>query len=641
MANDYAIEPVGDNTNPFKLVDVQSDSNKILIDALDTIPDYTVNKIVPGDSIIELVASSDSAESRLLKTLVNIDNLITTLDTKTTLTATPKGDAGGDLTGTYPDPIVRQITGTASSLVYRAVTDSSGTTEQSWDTYGGYGLAVGSIYKLNKITNTKTSVKAWIATHRNNLDMKISIDDWKTCYNDTTFQTVVGSPGSNGILSIAYVYLTWASSNAWVVFRSDVANMYYYLLDVPSSYTDDGNFVASAWTEKQDCTGLKPDITHVVSHNGITFVSSGTETSLYYTIDWITFSVAFASELHIGGVGTDDYGTFMLTIRNKGYIYYNKSAVNGGTFNPTSWTRLQLTNGLTVDGVPADNLPVSVAPVDNDSNTATWWTTIRSSYGLWITYVGFQYNTSVDKTYAYSENGYDWITYKDAALTSFAEAATDGTRWFATNFTSDYEPVKPIVYQLLLDTVSAHKRLACEKGITVDGDSFFSSILSAPALATDANGKLISASPSITARSLYNYTPVTLAAGVATDIIALASTYGTKTVPAQTAAIKYMLNYNLYCPTASTSWILTLKLGTVTLFTGTATGQTMMRNLTFINDITNNLIYTCRNTISDSTAAAATSSTTFTAWSSSQALSLTVQPTAAGKLLLLEGGYAQ
>jgi len=143
-------------------------------------------------------------------------------------------------------------------------------------------------------------------------------------------------------------------------------------------------------------------------------------------------------------------------------------------------------------------------------------------------------------------------------------------------------------------------------------------------------------------RTLYNYTPLSLPAGTATDIISAVSTQGFKIVPPLTGkTIKFALNYNIYCPTASTSWTLTLKLGTTTLYTGTTTGQQQIRKLEFILDQTNNYIYLQRNTLVDNAAAVLVTKVAFTDWANAQALSLTITPTAAALLIGLEAGYAE
>ena len=146
----------------------------------------------------------------------------------------------------------------------------------------------------------------------------------------------------------------------------------------------------------------------------------------------------------------------------------------------------------------------------------------------------------------------------------------------------------------------------------------------------------------LTQRTLYNYTALALPAGTATDVVADASTIGLKTVPPLVGkVIKFTLNYNIYCPTGSTTWGLTLKLGTTTLYTGSTTGQAQVRRLEFILDQTNNYIYVQRNTIVDTAAAILITKVAFSDWSNPQALSLTINPTAAGQLLGLEAGFGE
>lgn len=149
-------------------------------------------------------------------------------------------------------------------------------------------------------------------------------------------------------------------------------------------------------------------------------------------------------------------------------------------------------------------------------------------------------------------------------------------------------------------------------------------------------------SPVVNNITLYNYTALALPAATSTDVVAASSTIGIKSLPALAGkTIKFWLNYNIYCPTASTSWVITLKLGTTTLYTGTTTGQQQNRNLEFILDQTNNYIYLQRNTILDSAAAMLVTKVAYSAWTTPQALSLTINPTAAGQLIGLEAGYCE
>ena len=148
--------------------------------------------------------------------------------------------------------------------------------------------------------------------------------------------------------------------------------------------------------------------------------------------------------------------------------------------------------------------------------------------------------------------------------------------------------------------------------------------------------------PSLVERTLYNYTPLALPAGVATEVIATSATQGIKSVPALAGkTIKFVLNYNIFCSTASTTWALALKLGSTTLYSGSTTGQQQTRKLEFILDQANNYIYLQRNTLVDNAAAILITKVAFSDWANPQALSLTINPTAAGQLIGLEGGYAE
>ena len=198
----------------------------------------------------------------------------------------------------------------------------------------------------------------------------------------------------------------------------------------------------------------------------------------------------------LSGVGSDHYGTYNVIDRDTGRIYTNTSEATTGTFNPnsTSWSLLNIyvrdSSNDSYGTVKVDRLGTTYGSVTSDPYT--WWSSIQSAYGLWVATTALKQQPT-DPIYAYSDDGIHWTKYTDGVGTGTGstiaiwDSQSDGMNWYVTNMFH----ATPLMYELLVDSIPAHKRLVCEKGLGVSGDAFLVDMPSIGAFGTDENGKII------------------------------------------------------------------------------------------------------------------------------------------------------
>lgn len=365
------------------------------------------------------------------------------------------GAAGGDLSGEYPDPVVKQISGVGSDLI-AIDTDFQWThhtgafpPEQS----GGRGIAAGRVY----VGGVERS--AW-AGQSNHGELRWSYDFWKTTQEDSTlvtrFSTITDWVG------LAFVYMAWAGKYAWVASPADHPS-FYYALHEPASYEADGKIKTSAWGSKSWASGSPLQAVDIASAGNVGCYV-GDDLEIGRTVDWDTFTVAATLPAIPGGIATDSYGGWLTILRDSGILY--ESLDDGAT-----WAAVPT---IKVDGVAAAGLPV---------DSGEQWGSIKGAYGLWIA-TNFQGSEGA-AAYAWSRDGMNWTTYR-GSIAPFYSVGFDGVRFFATNPASGEDPA---VYQLLVSSIPVKMRGAFEEGVAVSGPAFFSDLPSLVAIGTDENGK--------------------------------------------------------------------------------------------------------------------------------------------------------
>lgn len=273
---------------------------------------------------------------------------------------------------------------------------------------------------------------------------------------------------------------------------------YGYTINLPT-----GAYYSTITGTASDSTGPQP-ATYTLNFNTNATVSI-VFANLLPVGDVVT--VTISSTMHdptydgagLSGLGSDHYGTYNVIDRDTGRIYTNTSEYNTGTFSVNSWTLLD----IYVRNSDKDNYPT--AKVDRLGSTFgiitgdpyTWWSSIQSAYGLWVATVALKQAPN-DPLYAYSDDGIHWTKYTDGIGTGTGstiavwDSQSDGMNWYVTNM---FQP-KPLIFELLVDSIPAHKRLVAEKGLGVSGDAFLVDLPNAGVLGTDVNGKLIISSGS-------------------------------------------------------------------------------------------------------------------------------------------------
>lgn len=386
------------------------------------------------------------------------------------------------------ESIVYQLTGKGAALASR---DVQGLMHANGPGIAGFtygrGCAPGYIYKKDLTTNTMVRQSAWLAQSSDG-SIFSSVDKFVSAIKDSSLalNSIYTSEAGYGAQCIHYGKISIADTNySWIVFKQSYRG-FFYVPDVEASYNDDGTFKSSAWVKVAN-SNISDTIAHAVStkEGGLLLTAAHMNGVTYYTDLSSTGSVKSLGE-EISGIATDSYGTYLVVARNSGKIYRNNSEVSG-SFNNASWAAITNLDGFTVNGVPADNFPITGS---GGGLSQTWWAGLGCAYGLWVCTVARKQATT-DPVYAYSSDGVNWITYggtADDQLITVWDMKSDGAFWFGCPVGTS----TPLVYQLLVNSIPSRKRFIAEKGLVVVDDAFLQDLPSAELLGTDENGKFIS-----------------------------------------------------------------------------------------------------------------------------------------------------
>lgn len=148
--------------------------------------------------------------------------------------------------------------------------------------------------------------------------------------------------------------------------------------------------------------------------------------------------------------------------------------------------------------------------------------------------------------------------------------------------------------------------------------------------------------PYIRDQTLYaRFTPDSIPANTNVELIDSLKGWGTVRIPGLTTPSRYMLDFSGYSSATST-WVYTLKLDTVTLFTGTYTSaKVQIRELAVYADTAKQKLYVTRTTKNEAAAVTTVDSVAYTSFGQSHRVHWIINVNNPARILGLRGHIQQ
>lgn len=354
----------------------------------------------------------------------------------------PHGLAGGDLTGYYPDPLVKELSGLGTSFAPIDARQAAGggvfnpggaPYSLSFKAVRGYGLFVtnnGALYYTTDGGLTFASCGYSLGFTVRDIDYgKINASTWGWCIT-----------GNNTV--------------AW--FEDIVEN---YTLGVPKQSAWKSEYVAGSWADVHFSAGQNLWL-FAEQSSGIKYVSE--------LINGMTLGsvIPKGSDNFVGGVFSEaSTGKAIYFERGTGRVWYSDTVTTAN-----SW--IEVLDGTT---------PIlkKLYPAMSDLSGVG----AGVSMGDISTFAGQIVITTTDVT---DPDAY-MVGMNVGELPALWNINTDGANWYCTTIAA----TSPILYQLFLGSIPSHRQFVAEKGLVAYGDILFPDLPDAGILGTDNFGKVV------------------------------------------------------------------------------------------------------------------------------------------------------
>jgi hypothetical protein len=369
----------------------------------------------------------------------------------------PSGLAGGDLTGRYPDPLVKELSGLG---VTWAATDTSKVPVQG----GGTFLPAGDVLSVSW-KGVRTTA---LLTNRTG-QLYFTKDGGVTWYD-------LGYSLGGTCRDVTYGKIN-ATQFGWAV----VGNLAVkFFADIPANYDVNGNPLQAAWqTMVASGIGSGADICYSASHGAWFFVEQ--VSGIAYIPQLVAGTVSVLSVTPQGA--SNNVGGIFVEASSNRLVYFERGTGRlwwaGASFSaPADWTEV-------LDG----STPIlkSIYPEMTDSDG------VGSGISAGDT-SAFAGNVVIATTDVADPTKY-MMAFSAGTLPSLWDISTDGVNWYGTVVTPSVG--NPWLYQFWIGAIPSHRDFIAEKNLVVQEDTFLTKIPNASCLRTNQWGQVEAGAPDV------------------------------------------------------------------------------------------------------------------------------------------------